>query len=429
MKRTVIKFEPIGKSVAMTLDDAPIHFTPKGWKINLQMLTGISPVDLGQQLVQTLIKHEPVKSVLRSAFQLPVGSPPSPLYFHIRVDSADAIPWEQLHVDGVGFCALDARWPIGRIANQKWDVAGRTFAPPLRLVAVLSAAGQPGGEQLQALLEAVDRAEMTVLLHVISGDENLLATVPQREGVTSEAIKGTSLELCQQVAEAKPHVLHILCHGGAMAGVRVLNFGLIDDFDQHRAVGSLSVPVGELVAALKTACDPWLVVLAACETAEAADLASGRALAHQMVDQGLTAVIGMRRLVDLTATNRFCAALYPEVISEVSKASQPAAQGEPAERIIDWAGRLTNPRRVMRDGDPAADSWLDPVLYAQNDELKVIPSDRAAAERIAELQGTLDQLRAFLDAHKAVGLEPGVEADVNRAIAQTKDQIVRAQQP
>jgi CHAT domain len=71
-------------------------------------------------------------------------------------------------------------------------------------------------------------------------------------------------------------------------------------------------------------------VLSACDTAEAAD---GPALAHALVAGGIPAVVGMRRLVDLTDANRFCAALYPEVLAAIRTAV--AADGPPGARTID----------------------------------------------------------------------------------------------
>jgi hypothetical protein len=76
-------------------------------------------------------------------------------------------------------------------------------------------------------------------------------------------------------------------------------------------------------------------VLSACDTAEAAD---GPALAHALVAGGIPAVVGMRRLVDLTDANRFCAALYPEY----SRLSRPPSlltdhQG-PEPSIADQSG-------------------------------------------------------------------------------------------
>ena len=54
--------------------------------------------------------------------------------------SADELPWEQIYDVQHGFCALDERWPIGRIARRRRQIKVRTFEPPLRIVAVLSAA-------------------------------------------------------------------------------------------------------------------------------------------------------------------------------------------------------------------------------------------------------------------------------------------------
>jgi hypothetical protein len=435
MTRTVIKFEPLARqglfrrrrnAVTMTLDRAPTDFTPEGCIVNLKRLTGATPIDLGQKLAQTLVSREPAKSVLGATFHHSLESPPAPVYFHVRADAADAIPWEQLHLgrlraDGVGFCALDTRWPIGRIASQFKSVPRRTFETPLRIVAVLSAAGQTGVDQLQALVNAIDGARIQVSLHVVTGQEQLLEVVPSRPYITSAIIKGTSVEFCRQISGAKPHLLHLLCHGGVEGGERKLNFGLVDDFDRRRSYGSLSVTMADLIGELKPACDPWLVVLAACETAETANIANGRSLAHQMVDQGMTAVIGMRRLVDVIATNRFCTAFYPEVLAEIRRAVEPPAPGEPGERTVDWARSLTLPRRTMSEMDRVSDSWLDPVLYAQDEDLRVTPpSESHSAIETARLLGILDKLEAYLRTQQSVGLDPGAEDDVRKAIAEIK---------
>jgi hypothetical protein len=423
MSRTIIRLEKSGKSVSVTLDRAPELFDPNSWKINLQKIIGVTLAERGQELLGLLTKRDPVKTVLGSAFKRPVDSPPSPLYFHIRALVADPIPWEQLHVKDIGFCALDARWPIGRIAGREDAVRGRPFKAPLRIVAVLSAAGRDGSEQLEALRSAVDNAGMPVQLHIISGDESVL-TAATGDNITSAPIAGNVAEFCAQIVEAKPHVLHLLCHGGAEAGVSLLAFGRIDDFDAGRTDGRLRLPVSDLVGSLQ-ACDPWLVVLAACESAGAADdVANGRALAHEMVEKGITAVIGMRRLVDLADTNRFCEHLYPGVLAEIRKAVQPLAEGESGERTIDWAVTLTTPRKVMSDGDPAAaDSWLDPVLYAQREDLRIFPPQRLSPEEIAELQGRLDKFRDFLAKQDAATLDPVVETEVRARIAEAEERL------
>jgi CHAT domain len=423
MTRTIIRLEKSGKSVSVTLDRAPELFDPNSWKINLQNIIGLTLVERGQELLGLLVKRDPVKTVLGAAFKRPVNSPPSPLYFHIRALAADPIPWEQLHVKDIGFCALDTRWPIGRIAGREDAVRGRPFKSPLRIVAVLSAAGRDGSEQLEALRAAIDNAGMPVQLHVISGDESVL-TAATGANITSAPIAGNVADFCAQIVEAKPHVLHLLCHGGAEAGVSLLSFGRIDDFDAGRTDGRLRLPVSDLVAALQ-ACDPWLVVLAACESAGAADdVANGRALAHEMVEKGITAVIGMRRLVDLADTNRFCEHLYPGVLAEIREAVRPLADGEFGERTIDWAVTLTTPRKVMSDGDPAgADSWLDPVLYAQREDLRIFPPQRLSPEEIAEMEGQLDKFRQFLATQDTETLDHVVETEVRARIADVEARL------
>ena len=98
----------------------------------------------------------------------------------------------------------------------------------------------------------------------------------------------------------------MLCHGGMSAGVRTLALATAADFAGQEETGLVRLKVADLVGALAK-CNPWLVVLAACETAESGD---GPALAHDLANSGVPAVIGMRRLVDIGDTDRFCAALY-----------------------------------------------------------------------------------------------------------------------
>jgi hypothetical protein len=419
MTRTVIGFAPVGKSVYVSLDRAPVVFQPNSIRINLTKLPGDTIIQRGEALAKLLIKRDPIKSGLGAALSKPAGAEPSPLYFHVRAAAADAIIWEQIYTVPHGFCALDPRWPVARIAERIGYVRGRAFADPLRIVAVLSAAGRDGGPQLDALLTAVSSAKMGTRLHVISGDEDLLARATGA-GVTSELIAARSPDLCDQVVDAKPHVLHLLCHGGDVAGVRTLAFGTLPDFDAERAdFGSLLVPITDLVGALE-GCDPWLVVLSACETAEAANLANGRALAHDLVSHGVTAAVGMRRLVDLTDTDRFCRALYPEVIAAIRTAVTPTSAGQPEkERVIDWAAVLTNPRKALSGRDPCVkDSWLDPVLYVQNDDLRVFPpSKQLSPDYYAELQGKLDTYRKFLTAQDLATANPGAIAEVRDRIA------------
>ena len=400
MTRMILTFELAGDMTMLKLDDAPQDIVGLGENepVDVSQLPSGTLIERGEALLALLYKHQAVRRGLAAALAVPPGSAPYPLYFHMRAAAADSLPWEQIYALPHGFFALDQRWPVGRIAARVRRVTDRIFAPPLKIVAVLSAAGRAGAPQLQALLQAVADADATatgVSLHVISGEQAVLdaATGP---GVTAELIAPTAPELARQLTRASRHVLHTLCHGGLVAGVRTLAFGHLADFEAgFTDSGSVRLSVPELLDALLP-CNPWLLVLSACESAQASGSQDGPALAHDPASGGIPAVIGMRRLVDLTDTNRFCRALYPEVLSIIQAALAP--EQPHGVRTIDWAAALTGPRKVMSGDDPSlADAWTDPVLYAQNYELRIFPpSDQLSPADYAGLRAKLDKFQGYL---------------------------------
>jgi hypothetical protein len=236
-------------------------------------------------------------------------------------------------------------------------------------------------------------------------------------------IAGTAVGLTEQISRAAPDILHLLCHGsavGVQAGrVRTLVFANTTDFldpDAHET-GSMSLPVAELVRAV-TPSDPWLIVLAACETAQATD---GPAMAHELVENGIPAVIGMRHLVDLVAVERFCAAFYPEAFSLVRAAVE--APGD-AERTLDWASALTAPRMVLGSPDPAQGAtWSDPVLYVQEDDLRVAVPQKQQLPPVdyEKLRAKLDLWENYLASQNLSLMEPA-------ALTAVMDQITALQQ-
>lgn len=413
--RTVIGVSKTGQSVNATLERAPILYEYDAVPLDLASVDEEGILERGQHLAALLRSGDPVRSGLDTLVSTPLGGGPSPLYFQIRSPAADAIGWEQIYAPPVGFCALDRRSPVGRIADRVVGVKGRTFTPPLRLVAVLSAAQREPRPQLKALRGAVEAYGLPVRLHVITGDADLIAEL---NGATErgELIASTGPELTRQLAASRPHVLHLLCHGRKHSGAIVLDFATIGDVDGGEApVGSLKVSMSALVDALLPV-DPWLVVLAACETAESG--ASGaRPFVHDLVANGLTAAIGMRRLVDITDTDRFCAELYPDLARTIRAAVDPPGRGE---QVIDWAPCLTGPRQVLAGPDPSTvDRWLDPVLYVQSEDLRVVAEEAAHAGDVARLQGRLDTLRAFRGQCTS-DTDPAVLAEVDRWIAEAE---------
>lgn len=425
--RTVVSFARSGKSILVTLDRSPVGFEPDSARVDLTKIAGDSLVDRGRSMLTLLTKREPVKSGLAAAFARPPGSTPSPLYFMIRAAAADAVEWEQIYLPPHGFCALDARWPVGRIAAVTQQIKAKSFDPPLRIVAVLSAAGQEGQPQLHALVKAVADSPIPASLHVLSGDEELVEEAKASKA-TAATIAGTAPDLCRQISAARPHVLHLLCHGGTVAGVKTLAFATVADVDAERHdLGSVRMSSADLVNALDAA-DPWLVVLGGCETA-ATDVVTGRAMAHDIVSAGVTAAIGMRRRVDRHEADLFCAALYPELLATVHDAVVSASgAGAAREVIIDWAAALTNPRKVMSGADPSTgDAWLDPVLYAQNEDMRVLlPSAQLAPDTYAQLQGERNAYLSYLASVDPASADPKVLDEVHQRVAEVEQRLALA---
>lgn len=430
--RTIMSFATQGAGVTLSLDRAPANIAGQGESV-LVTITGVPAAGtqtIGASLAAVLNGHPRVKSALESALSAVIGSPPSPLYFDTRTPLADALLWEALYVGPpVGFCALDQRWPVGRIATTRRELDVRLFVPPLRIVAVLAANGREGRPQFAAILAAVtaDRPSGAVpaVLHVIASEDAVIdaATAAAANGapVTVERIAGTQPDVARQITDAQPHILHVLSHGGLFGAVWSLF--LATAADDHPGAdpqqrGSVPLPAAELARALQPV-NPWLVVLGACATADAT--ANGPALANELASAGVPTVVGMRRLVDLRAMNQFCKALYPQVLELVDKT---LVQGRGAP--LDWVAALTGPRSVLGAPDPnECDTWTDPVLYAQHQTLQVVMTGSPAAADtrggdvrptsavidLAARRGELAQWQSFL-----VNLDPETPSAVHSEV-------------
>lgn len=439
MERTVIALSRFGNGVQASVERSPLDLDFDTVDLPIDAMNAVGLIERGGELSALLQAKDPVKAGFEALLRSPVGSPPSPLYFHIRSPIADAIAWEALHALPIGFLALDRRCPVGRIADREINVPGRFFRPPLRVTAVLSAAGCDGHAQLQALRDALAGAGIPVELRIISGDQDLIDQLAGTE-VRAELIADDAGALCRQLASSTPppatptppHIIHLLCHGRMQAGVSSLAFGSVPDMDPREAQGaaapaqpnaepgSINVSVAQLVTELQAA-NPWLVVLAACQTGEVGEAAGTRPFAHELVRSGLTAAIGMRRIVNLSDTDRFCKLLYPGIVAAIKEVVDPPGRGE---QILDWAATLTAPRQAISGADPAvADAWTDPVLYVQSDPLRVIAEGGAGALPPAEsarLLGELDTYRNYLARRDP---DPAMVASIEAKIAHIQQQL------
>ena len=362
--RTVMTFATQGDGMTLTLDLAPANIAGQGESVVVVVPDGTAEgvEAVGGALATVLNSHPTVKDALRLVLAANASAPPSPLYFDVRAPAADALLWEALFVGPpVGFCALDRRWPVGRIASDRQPVEGRVFTPPLRIVAVLAANGRRGLPQFEAMRKAVtaERPEGSIpaVLHVIAAEDEVVDAATRAAAadprVTVTRITGNAPDIAAQIDAARPHVLHVLSHGGRLPGPTwALFLATSAETPTPRQRGSVSMSATMLVQALEKS-KPWLVVLGACSTADATD--DGPALAHRIASSDIVpAVVGMRRMVDLTTMDRFCKQLYPQVLARVDAT---LTAGEAAD--LDWAAALTDPRIVLSGARPAQVGRLD----------------------------------------------------------------------
>lgn len=165
MPRTIIAIDPdVPNALTMRLvkatqniPDAKVHLpfacTPEA------MPPWDSPEAVrghGLTLLKELEKHPAVKQALQFALMTPAGQT-SPVYFHLNEEIAEQLCWESLYSDEKSFLGLDARWPIGRIADSVLDRPSppQEFSPPLKVAAILSALKRQAVEQWRGLRDAV----------------------------------------------------------------------------------------------------------------------------------------------------------------------------------------------------------------------------------------------------------------------------------
>jgi hypothetical protein len=342
----------------------------------------------GQRLLEELEKHPAVKQALQFALMAPAGQT-SPVYFHLNEEMAEQLSWEALYNEEKSFLGLDARWPIGRIADSVLDrpAPPQEFTPPLRMAAILSALDRQAATQWRALRDAVATARddgLPVDLLVFVGEEPLLATIRDEiaaglEGVTVTNVPDRTAELERELDAFAPHILHFFCHGTASHGVPRLEIATILDWLQGNSSGSIKLKVDDLqnIRALQ---DAWLVVLNCCEGGRAEE--NTHSMAHSLVANVVPAAIGTLEPFDVTDADELCLGFYPELFTEIRQALNGSADGWVE---LEWATALRGARRSLsekHDDDPSNHrEWALPVLYVRPEPwlIRVQPGLQAAS--------------------------------------------------
>ena len=382
MPRTIIAIDPdVPNSLTMRLvkatqniPDAKVHLpfacTPEAmppWD-NPEAVK-----DHGLTLLKELEKHPAVKQALQFALMTPAGQT-SPVYFHLNEEIAEQLCWESLYSDEKSFLGLDARWPIGRIADSVLDRPSppQEFSPPLKIAAILSALKRQAVEQWRGLRDAVVAVRangLPVSMFVFVGEETLLADIMDEigaglQGVTVVPVPDRTADLERDLKAFGPHILHFFCHGSASHGVPRLEIATILDWMDGKTTGSLKLSIDDLqnMGALN---EVWLVVLNCCESGRAEE--NTHSIAHMLVANVVPAAIGTLEPFDVSDADELCMGFYPLLFDELINSLQGAAGDGWVE--LEWATALRGARRSLsekHDNDPSNHrEWALPVLYVR----------------------------------------------------------------
>lgn len=328
--------------------------------------------DVGESLYGRLAAHPGVAAVLQRVVAAGPGDY-CPVYLEITGEAAEALPFETLFVPGHHFLALDERTPIVRVATARGnatDVTERLYDPPLRIAAVISAAGRDRYEDKEwsSLRSAIADSPVPVKLQVFVGRRPLYdAIVGENDGrFAVEMIPDEVDTLVDRIKRFAPSILHLFCHGVTDPApyLQVATPRTHDNGEEPLYIGQTDLE--GLADSL------WLVTLNACDGAGPIKDAHSMALA--LANRGVPAVVGMREAIDASHANTFANAFYEAMLAELDRVLQPGAVD-----ALDWACLLRKPRarlRAQAQGTPhesaeRSKAWSLPVLYVRPGDFRL----------------------------------------------------------
>jgi hypothetical protein len=359
-------------------------------------------MEAGQQLFEDLSAHPAVKDAITEALREKQGGC-SPIYLRLDdVTTAEDLPWEAVYCSrDMAFLALDTRWPIVRVRETK-EADPRllyNFEPPLRITAVLSAAGgdsqarAPAAPQWKGLYDTIRKGlaapnAMPVELTVLVGEEALRDQIVSLHLPWIQCGLITDRDgLLEKIKDSHPHLLHFFCHGTSDE-IPHLKIGSYTDWEAERD-GTIAITGMELRQLADPKQEIWLVTLNCCESAMQARDARG--LASSLIAAGFPAAIGMREIIDVQFAHELCESFYPALLDLIAQ----AVPGGP-NRDIEWAQALSKVRAKVaaacRAGLPAQQAardcktWTIPALYTRREPflLKRIAAQAEAPPGLSE---------------------------------------------
>jgi len=414
--RTIVRIQEYSDGSSIFSLESPKSYQDAGKVRPLRSLPGESPfydmhtgdgspnrvMEAGQKLFEDLSAHPAVGPAITDALREIQGGC-SPIYLRLDdVTTAEDLPWEAVFYSrNKEFLALDTRWPIVRVREAK-EADPRllyNFEPPLRITAVLSAAGgdaqtrAPAAPQWLGMYNAIRLRlaapnAMPVELTVLVGEDALRAQIDSLQMPWIQCGLITDRDgLLQKIKDSRPHLLHFFCHGTSDE-IPHLKIGSYTDWEAERD-GTIAITGVELRQLADPKQDIWLVTLNCCESATQARDARG--LASSLVAAGFPAALGMREMIDVQFAHKLCEAFYPALLELIEQAVPNGP-----DRDIEWAQALSTVRAKLavacRQGSPAQQAardcktWTIPALYTRREPflLRRIAAQAAAPPGLSE---------------------------------------------
>lgn len=429
MPRTIVSIDPgIEDTWTMCLFKAPVNIEDARRPYPFTCISETMPPwddpdavkKHGQKLLEELETHPAIKKAIEMALMTPPGVT-RPVYFRLLEEDAERLCWETLYADKNTFLGLDARWPIGRIADSVVDrhLPPQDFRQPLKLAAVLSALNRNAAQQWQGLRDAVEAARadgLAVDVLVFVGEQDLLNTINADiagglQGVRVATIPDRTSDLEGLIGEFQPQVLHFFCHGSVSHGVPRLELATILDWLDGKTTGSLKVSMADLQS-MPALANVWLVLLNCCESGRAEE--NMHSMAHTLVANVVPAAIGMLEPFDASDAHEFCSGFYPQLFKELIETLNAPANGNLVE--LEWATALRGARKGLSEkhqNDPNNHrEWALPVLYARPEPFLL----RIEAAPIDSEQVQAWKQKAEVVAGQLKALAPDTDMEVREAV-------------
>jgi len=331
--------------------------------------------NLGRYLFETLLGADVWKSMV-------VDAAGEEIELVLSLSSADwplnRLPWETMH-PGSGDAALDGQYKdrflaaCSRVTLYRRVEGARgkieTIQSPPRVLFVI------GSELNNDVIRP--GAEYLGLLRSLSKDG---------QAIHSRILFKANLETLSEAALAyQPHVVHFICHGQAVPGQKPYLMMFKSDPSKPETGQVTAKKLAEVFKEMEKA--PILVVNA-CSTAAADELAVGRPFATELVELGFPVVLGMAGKITDQACRMFTQGFYRALLKDGRLAS---------------AASLGRRAAVVKGGLDAGSQidWALPVLYVSED-MRSAKVDLESAQNLlfhqrAAREYTPDRTEPFCD--------------------------------